>query len=197
MKEGRTGKAECLPPVPAQETMYVLNHGAAAAILSSTAPGTATTSSIDRATPAHCPALADLIHRAFEPYRGVLVPDSGAHAETVATLAAALRRGAAFRALLDGRLVGCVFAERRPDRVYLGRLAVDPACRGQGIGASLLAAVEAYAKSEGVGLIELGVRLVLLDNIRLFQRAGFVIIRQDSHRGFDLPTYHVMEKILK
>lgn len=196
MKEGRAGKAERLPPMPAQETMQIPNHGVAAAILSSTAPGRVTAPSIDRATPAHCVALVDLIHRAFEPYRGVLVPDSGAHAETAATLAASLGKDAAFRALLDGRLVGCVFAERRPDRVYLGRLAVDPACRGQGIGAALLAAVEAYARAEGVGVIELGVRLVLADNIRLFQRAGFVIIRQESHNGFDVPTYHVMEKAL-
>lgn len=159
-------------------------------------PGTAAAPVIERATPDQCPALADLIHRAFAAYRGVLVPDSGAHAETAATLAVALGKGAAFRALLDGRLVGCVFAERRPDRVYLGRLAVDPACRGRGIGAALLDAVEAYARGEGVGVIELGVRLVLLDNIRLFQRAGFVIIRQESHRGFTEPTYHVMEKVL-
>jgi GNAT superfamily N-acetyltransferase len=151
---------------------------------------------IDRAEPADCPALADLIHRAFEPYRGVLVPDSGAHAETAATLAAALVKGAAFRAFRDETLIGCIFAERRPDRVYLGRLAVDPARRGQGVGWALLAAVEGYAREVGAPRLELGVRLVLADNIRLFQRAGYVITGQASHPGFDVPTYHVMEKEL-
>lgn len=149
---------------------------------------------IDRAEAAHCPDLADLIHRAFAAYRGKLVPDSGAHAETPATLAAALEKGAAFRARRDGELVGCLFTETRPDRLYLGRLAVDPAQRGQGIGAALLAAAEAHARALNLSRLELGVRLVLLDNIRLFQRAGFKIIRQDSHPGFTEPTYHVMEK---
>jgi GNAT superfamily N-acetyltransferase len=152
--------------------------------------------SIDRAEAAHCADLADLIHRAFAPYRGRLVPESGAHAETPATLEAALGKGAAFRALSDGRLVGCIFTETRPDRLYLGRLAVEPDCRGQGVGAALLAAAETHARGLGLSCLELGVRLVLLDNIRLFQRAGFAIIRQESHKGFTEPTFHVMEKLL-
>jgi GNAT superfamily N-acetyltransferase len=152
---------------------------------------------IEPAEASHCPDLVDLIHRAFAAYRGKLVPESGAHAETVETLVAALAKGAAFRAHLGGRLVGCIFAERRPDRVYLGRLAVDPAWRGQGVGAALLAAAEAYARDLDAPALELGVRLVLLDNIRLFQRAGFVITAQRSHPGFVEPTYHVMEKRLR
>lgn len=161
------------------------------------APSTVARPVIDRATADHCPALADLIHRAFAAYRGVLVPDSGAHAETAGTLTAALHKGVAFRALRDGEVVGCIFVERRPDRVYLGRLAVDPDCRGEGIGSALLAAAEDYSQYEGMEIMELGVRLVLLDNIRLFQRAGFAIVRQESHPGFDVATYHVMEKLLR
>jgi GNAT superfamily N-acetyltransferase len=165
--------------------------------LSSTAPHLAWSVTIDRAAPAHCADLAALIHRAFAAYRGILLPDSGAHAETPASLVAALEKGAAFRAHFDGALVGCLFTERRPDRVYLGRLAVDPDKRGQGIGMALLRVAESYAREVGVPALELGVRLVLHDNIRLFQRAGFVITAQRSHPGFAEPTYHVMEKRLE
>jgi GNAT superfamily N-acetyltransferase len=146
------------------------------------------------ATTADCPDLAALIHRAFAAYRGVLVPDSGAHGETAASLAAALVKGTAFRALLGAELAGCVFTERRADRLYLGRLAVAPERRGMGIGVALLAAVEAEARALALPRLELGVRLVLHDNIRLFQRAGYAIVRQESHPGFAMPTYHVMEK---
>lgn len=151
---------------------------------------------IEPATAAHCPDLVDLIHRAFAAYRGRLVPESGAHAETAASLVTALEKGAAFRAVREGHLVGCIFTEVRPDRLYLGRLAVDPAARGQGIGLALLQAAEGFARDRGLPHLELGVRLVLLDNIRLFQRAGFIITRQDRHPGFAEPTYHVMEKVL-
>lgn len=151
---------------------------------------------IARASSVDCAALAALIHLAFAAYRGKLVPGSGAHAETAESLAAALEKGTAYRALSGGHLMGCVFTERRADRLYFGRLAVAPEARGRGIGSALLAAVEAEARALGLPRLELGVRLVLHDNIRLFQRAGFVITRQESHAGFAVPTYHVMEKVL-
>lgn len=163
--------------------------------MSSLAPDD-TALSIDPVETTHCAALAALIHRAFAGYRGVLVPDSGAHGETPDTLAAALLRGRAYRAVMDGEPVGCLFTETCPDRIYLGRLAVDPAWRRRGIGQALMAAAEVDARAAGMPRMELGVRLMLHDNIRLFQRAGYVITGQRSHPGFAAPTYHVMEKRL-
>lgn len=140
--------------------------------------------------------LAALIHRAFEDYRGRLIPPSGAHAETSASLVAAMGKGAAFLAEAQGGLIACIFAELRSDRIYLGRLAVDPAHRRAGLGAVMLAEAERYARRQGVGRLKLGVRLVLSDNIVLFQKVGFEIVGQRSHPGFSVPTYHVMEKQL-
>lgn len=149
-----------------------------------------------QAASADAPALAGLIHRAFEAYRGHLVPPSGAHAETPASLAAAMAKGAAFLAEAGTGSVACIFAEVRQDRVYIGRLAVDPACRGAGLGAAMLAEAERFARTQKVPCMELGVRLVLTDNISLFQKVGFKIVGQRSHPGFAVPTYHVMEKRL-
>jgi phosphinothricin acetyltransferase len=107
-----------------------------------------------------------------------------------------MAKGAAFLAEAEAAPVACIFAEVRPDRVYIGRLAVDQACRGAGLGAAMLAEVERFARTQGVPCLELGVRLVLADNISLFQKVGFKIVGQRSHPGFNVPTYHVMEKRL-
>lgn len=151
---------------------------------------------IAKAAPADCADLARLIRHAFAAYRGVLVPESGAHGETAETLKGALEQGPAFLARMDGETAGCIFTQRKKDNLYLGRLAVLPPLRHRGIGSALLNAVEAEARSLGIPRLELGVRLVLVENIRLFQRAGFAIIRQERHPGFAVPTYHVMEKVL-
>jgi ribosomal protein S18 acetylase RimI-like enzyme len=148
------------------------------------------------AVAADAAALADLIHRAFAGYVGRLTPPSGAHAETPETLAAAMGKGAAFLAEVSGAPIACIFAELRPDRVYIGRLAVDPSRRRLGLAVSLLAEAERFARARGMGCLELGVRLVLTDNISLFQKVGFEIVGQRSHPGFTVPTYHVMEKRL-
>lgn len=151
---------------------------------------------IRQAQPADGAALADLIHRAFAGYLGKLVPPSGAHAETPESLAAAMGKGAAFLAEAGATPIACIFAEIRPDRVYVGRLAVDPGRRRSGLGERMLAEAERLARERGVTRLELGVRLVLHDNISLFQKVGFKIIGQKSHPGFTVPTFHVMEKRL-
>ena len=103
---------------------------------------------------------------------------------------------AIFKAIAGDRLVGCVVAEDRRAEFYVGRLAVRPDCRRQGIANRLLAAVEAHARGSGARRLTLNVRLVLSGNIRLFEGAGYRIIGQGSHPGFAVPTYHIMQKDL-
>lgn len=148
-----------------------------------------------RAGPEDVPQLVALIHACFAEL-ATLTPPSGAIAETPAAIAALLTKGAMVKAVGAGELVGCVAAERRPGHVYVGRLAVLPARRRQGIAQGLLAAAEDYAREVGEAALQLNVRLVLSGNVRLFERAGYRIIGQGSHPGFSVPTYHVMEKRL-
>ena len=141
------------------------------------------------------PDIISLIHAAFAEHR-LLVPPSSADKETEVGLRAVLGHGTVFKAVAAG-LIGCVVAERRPGRLYLGRLAVAPAWRRRGVAQGLLAAVEGFARGAGVTLLELNVRLVLRGNIRLFEGAGFRIVGQRCHPGFTVPTYHVMHKRLE
>lgn len=79
------------------------------------------------------PPLLELIHAAFEQYRGRLDPPSGAHTETDASIARKLQAGGAVVAVDSDQLVGCVFYQPEIDHVYLGRLAVRPGHRGRRI----------------------------------------------------------------
>lgn len=150
---------------------------------------------IREATAADAPALARVIRGAFEEYRGRLDPPSGAHAETAAMLEALLDREYAFAAAApDGTLLGCVFFDAKRDELYLHRLAVLPHARGQGIGAALVAAVERAACAAGRAWVTLGVRMALPENRRYYERLGYCVVAEGTHKGYASPTFWRMSK---
>lgn len=99
-------------------------------------------------------------------------------------------------ALRDERLVGCVFAKRSPEFVYLGKLAVWPHLQGAGIGRMLVKAVEDLARNHGLFLLELETRIELKENHETFAKLGFVKVAEKAHEGFDRPTFITMQKRL-
>jgi len=134
---------------------------------------------------------------AFGQYRGRLVPESSAFGETVETVRGTIEAGGAVIAeAADGRMVGAVLFEPEGDALYLGRLAVLPELRGQGVAARLVEAVEAQARARRCPAVTLGVRLALSDNIRLFTRLGYVETGRTAHPGFAEPTSMDMAKRL-
>ncbi|WP_374382511.1 GNAT family N-acetyltransferase [Dongia sp.] len=151
--------------------------------------------SFGRADTADVPQLVNLIHLCFAEL-AVLTPPSGAAGETLESISALLEKGAIFKALAGDQLVGCVVAEDKGAEIYIGRLAVRPDCRRQGIAGQLLAAAEDYARARGAARLTLNVRLVLSGNIRLFEGAGYRVTGQGSHPGFAVPTFHIMQKDL-
>lgn len=141
-------------------------------------------------------AVAALIHRAFAPYRGILEPAPSALSETAGSIQSAMARGIVLVAVREGAVAGCVSVERRADTMYAGRLSVDAAARGAGIGAALMAEVERLARQGGATRVRVDVRLVLDGNRAFFRQLGFVEGRRRSHPGFASPTYVELEKIL-
>ncbi len=152
---------------------------------------------IRRAVPSEAPAILDLMRRAFGEYRGLLQPESSVFVETVEVVAAKLCGGDGFIAVADAAIIGCVIAEAMDDRGYLGRLAVDPAARRQGIARALVAAAEDHVRRRGLTRIELNVRIAVSGNIALFQALGYREIARKAHPGWPHPTYLVMEKTLE
>ena len=76
----------------------------------------------------------------------------------------------------EGRAVGmgalCVHS---PEMGEVKRMWTDPAVRGQRIGSSLLAAIEALARQKGLDILmlETGAADTMLEAHRLYQRSGF------------------------
>jgi ribosomal protein S18 acetylase RimI-like enzyme len=149
------------------------------------------------ATAGDAPALAATIAAAFEQYRGKLVPESGAFRETAGAISAELTNGAgAIIAERNGTVLGCVMTKLEEGDLYLGRLSVLPAARGEGLARRLISAVEAEARARNLPGVRLGVRVVLTDNQKLFQSLGYREISREAHEGFHYPTSINMRKAL-
>ena len=146
------------------------------------------------ATEQDIPEIVGVIHAGFDQYRGQLDPPSGAHNETIETIRAKLNRGGAGLAIVDGQIIGCVLFEPEDDHIYLGRLAVLPAYRQNGIGSKLMAHAESQARKLGYARVRLGVRLVLKENQAYFQNLGYRIVNYEKHPGHDEPTFADLEK---
>jgi ribosomal protein S18 acetylase RimI-like enzyme len=149
------------------------------------------------AAPAESEVLLDVMRRAFAEYRGVLKPESSVFVETGAVIAGKLAAGGGFLAVVDQKPVGCIIAELQGDSGYLGRLAVDPGCRGRGLARRLMLAGEGFVRQRGLKTVEVQVRIALTGNIALFQSLGYRETARRSHPGYPEPTTLVMEKSLE
>jgi predicted N-acetyltransferase YhbS len=140
--------------------------------------------------------ILSLIRDAFEEYRAVLNPPSGAHRETFDTIHKKIIEGGGFIAYVGDQATGCVLYEREADALYLGRLAVLPDYRKQGIAHALVEAIEDRARELNLPKVTLGVRVQLPGNRAFFERLGFQIVAYDSHDGYSEPTFMTLEKKL-
>lgn len=94
--------------------------------------------------------LLALLLAAFAYMNGRIDPPSSVLRLTPSTLAEKAGGETLILATEAGALIGCVFARRQPDSLYVGKLAVVPDRQGEGIGRRLMAAAEALAV--GLGL---------------------------------------------
>jgi GNAT superfamily N-acetyltransferase len=140
--------------------------------------------------------LLDTILQAFELYRGKFDPPSGVFAETVATIRGKLEIGGGYIATINNDIVGCVLYEPQPDHIYLGRLAVLPAYRGNGVARVLVEAVENCGRELNLPAVQFGVRIALTGNQEMFTRLGYQVLYEGKHPGYDEITFVQMEKRL-
>jgi DNA-binding MarR family transcriptional regulator/GNAT superfamily N-acetyltransferase len=111
----------------------------------------------------------------------------GLVARIVADYAAAHdpRREAAWIAELDGEPVGCVFCVARDNTTaQLRILLVDPAARGLGIGARLVAECLRFATAAGYESMMLWTNDVLTSARRIYEAAGFRLVDEEPHHSF-------------
>lgn len=89
---------------------------------------------------------------------------------------------------LEGEVAGSVFVlpstEGEEGAAQLRMLYVEPMFRGRGIGARLVAEAVAFAKLSGYRRIMLWTQDCLASARSVYQKAGFILAREDPHHSF-------------
>jgi len=147
-------------------------------------------------TDADTATILALVLVAFEEYRGQLDPPSGAHAETLDSIREKMRNAQVVLACVERKAVGCIFCQSEVDHLYLFRLAVLPKYRRHGLGRALVEHAERRASELGFSRVRLGVRTALERQRAYYERQGYRPVQAESHPGYEMPTYLILEKAL-
>lgn len=160
---------------------------------------------IESAVLGHRPDPASLVLRTHRPGdMGIIVALEGAGYvdqfgwdETFEALAARITadfidhfdpaRERCWVAEIAGRHVGHIFLVRHPDQpgtAKLRLLYVDPSARGLGLGHRLVDECVRFARSAGYKKITLWTQSILTAAHRIYQAAGFRLIKEEPHHSF-------------
>ena len=88
----------------------------------------------------------------------------------------------------DGQVAGSVFiipaAEEAPGTAQLRMLYTEPAFRGRGIGKRLVEEAVRFSRASGYKRIILWTQDILVSARRIYQGAGFTLVREERHLSF-------------
>jgi GNAT superfamily N-acetyltransferase len=93
--------------------------------------------------------------------------------------------------------IACIFITKKPDCLYIGKLAVSPQHRGNGYAKLLMHQAEQMAVDLDLPKLVLETRIELIENHATFARLGFHKTAETAHDGYDQPTSITMQKELR
>lgn len=137
-------------------------------------------------------ALLSLMKRAFAGMEGRIDPPSSLHELSAADLAT--HPGEIW--VIGQPPQACILLTPKPHALYLGKIAVEPARKGQGLARRLIAMAEDRAQAMGLPALELQSRVELIENHATFAALGFQVTGETSHEGYDVPTSLTFTKVL-
>lgn len=137
-------------------------------------------------------ALRALIGRAFAGMDGRIDPPSSVHGLSVADIAKQAETGEIW--VIGAPAAACVFLTPRPQALYVGKLAVDPAVQRMGYARRLMGVAERRAHELDLPLLELETRVELTENHAAFRALGFQQTAARAHPGYDRSTSLVFTK---
>lgn len=112
--------------------------------------------------------------------------------------------GAIFLKYIDenSRVEGCVFLQKKENKLYLGMLSVDPHIQAKGIGKQMMNAAYDYAKEQNCRVLFIKVISIRHELVAWYERLGFKKTGETepfpSDNRFGIPTqpleFIIMEK---
>jgi GNAT superfamily N-acetyltransferase len=88
---------------------------------------------------------------------------------------------------IDGEAVGHIFLVKHPDQPHTAKLRllfVEPSARGRGLGHILTEECIRFARTCGYRKITLWTQSILAAAHRVYQRAGFRLVKEEPHHSF-------------
>lgn len=152
---------------------------------------------ITHASREEIPVVHRIMLAAFEEYRGVLDPPSGALSETVEDIIRKITPdGGAVIAWYADEPVGSARYLLHPGYLYIGRVSVLPQHRGFGAGSALLQYLEQLALDGQLEETRVGVRLSLPANVAYYRKLRYEVIEEHEYPS-QTDRYYIMSKRLR
>ncbi|MCX7557950.1 GNAT family N-acetyltransferase [Sulfitobacter sp. F26204] len=136
----------------------------------------------------------NLIQTCFAFMEGVIDPPSSMTRLTPGTIAEQASIGEVWS--LGMPPAACIFLTPKDDLLWLGKIAVAPRLRGQGLARRMVEHAARRARALGCTGLALQARIELTANHKAFRAMGFSEVARSAHPGYDRPTSITFQRVL-